>query len=396
MRRPATYPLILLVAAGFCPCAAAQDTSEADAPAQTPREVTLGQPAPSDPLSPEAQDRDTIDSSQGSDARDGRSDIPTSRIEVDPRVLGVAPGEPLPTLRREGEFIRNRTGHLLPAGERGYAVFILDPDEEAGDDRPIAMVVAPNRALESLEDLVEERGEKVGFTVTGQVHTYRGVNYLLITAPPKPWLEAPNETAGEAQPAESQEPAEASEAVEVQQEEPPQDESAADDPDTPLSPEQELEELLRQRGTPGAPDSANRPNTGSPANTPGSSPQPMRMPDIPRGGNADNPAVLGIAPEQQQAELVGEGTIMVRRTGRLVRSGDGSHAIFIFDSDGSENPEPPMILQACKLLEEMEAILYNQGGYIPFVITGQVQSYRGANYLLPTIMRQEFDRGNLE
>lgn len=396
MRRPATYPQILLAVFGFCPCAAAQDTSEADAPAQTPREVTLGQPAPSDPLSPEAQDRDTIDSNQGSDARDGRSDIPTSRIEVDPRVLGVAPGEPLPTLRREGEFIRNRTGHLLPAGERGYAVFILDPDEEAGDDRPIAMVVAPNRALESLEDLVEERGEKVGFTVTGQVHTYRGVNYLLITAPPKPWLEAPNETAGEAQPAEPQEPAEASAAVEVPQEEPPQDESAADDPDTPLTPEQELEELLRQRGTPGAPDSSNRPNTGAPANTPSSSPQPMRMPDIQRGGNADNPAVLGIAPEQQQAELVGEGTIMVRRTGRLVRSGDGSHAIFIFDSDGSENPEPPMILQACKLLEEMEAILYNQGGYIPFVITGQVQSYRGANYLLPTIMRQEFDRGNLE
>ncbi len=392
MRRPATHPLILMTALGLSPCAAAQDAPEADAPADPPREVTLGEPAPSDPLSPDTQDRDTIRPNGGADGRDTRSDIPASRIEVDPRVLGVAPGEPLPTLRREGEFIRNRTGHLLPAGERGYAVFVLDPDEAAGDERPIAMVVAPNRALKSLEDLVEERGEKVGFTVTGQVHTYRGVNYLLITAPPKPWLDVPVEEAS----ADAEDPEAQPEPLEDPAGEETQGTESADDPGTPLTPEQELEELLRQRGTPGANDPAGRTPREGPANTPGSSPQPLRMPDTPRGGSASNPAVVGIAPEQQQAELVGEGTIMVRRTGRLVRSGDGSHAMFIFDADGSENPEPPMIIQACQLLEEMEAILYQQGGHIPFVITGQVQTYRGANYLLPTIMRQEFDRGNLE
>src|SRR5690606_29084895 len=115
MRRSATSPLILFAALGFCPCAASQDSADTNAPPESPREVTLGQAAPSDPLAPDAQDRDTIDSNRANDPAHPRTDIPATRMQVDPRVLGVAPGDPLPTLRREGEFIRNRTGYLLPA-----------------------------------------------------------------------------------------------------------------------------------------------------------------------------------------------------------------------------------------------------------------------------------------
>ena len=48
------------------------------------------------------------------------------------------------------------------------------------------------------------------------------------------------------------------------------------------------------------------------------------------------------------------------------------------------------------MLETMERTVREQGDDIPFVVTGQVFIYRGANYLLPTIVKREFDRGNLE
>lgn len=369
--------LALLALLG-CPLAASAQPADGradDAPANV---VTLGDPPAHDPLSPDAVDRDPVAprDAEGNPLVDGILGIPATRLVVDPRVLGVAPGESLPSLRREGEFLRNRSGRLLTADDRGYAVFVLDANEELGE-ASIAMVVAPNRGLESMQQLVRRRGEAVAFTVSGQVHTYRGVNYLMITAPPRPVLK--QRTADEAD-----EPGEVTEATPVVDE--PTEEDAEDT--GPLSPEEELEQLLGQRG-------------GGPLGGEAGDARPQRdpdmdMPEVSRGGSAADPAVLGSAPGQAQAKLLEEGAFIVQRTGRIVRSGDGAHALFVFDADGSAAPEPPMILQACKLLEEVEATLYEYGDHLPLVITGQVQTYRGANYLLPSILRQEFDRGNLE
>ena len=91
-----------------------------------------------------------------------------------------------------------------------------------------------------------------------------------------------------------------------------------------------------------------------------------------------------------------EGQFIIARTGRLVRAADGSQALFVLDADGAQAPEPPMIIHACKLLETMEQTVMKQGDNVPFIITGQVFMYRGANYLLPTIVKREFDPGNLE
>ncbi|XAM00035.1 hypothetical protein OT109_01345 [Phycisphaeraceae bacterium D3-23] len=374
-------PSLLILALLGCPLAApAQPADEAvdEAPANV---VTLGDPPAGDPLSPDRAVGEPVTprDADGNPLVDGILGIPATRLEVDPRVLGIAPGQPLPTLRREGEFLRNRTGRLLTADQRGYAVFVLDADE-ALDEVSIALVVAPNRALESMQELVKKRDAAVGFTVSGQVHTYRGVNYLMITAPPRPMLE--NATA----------PAEDEDTPAVTEAEPVVDAPSEEDIDEtdPLSPEEELEQLLGQRG--GGPLGAEGAGDGQGRN----GDPDIRLPDVPRGGSAVAPAVLGTAPGQVPAELLEEGVFVVQRTGRIVRSGDGAHALFVFDADGAAAPEPPMILQACKLLEEVEATLYEFGDHLPLVITGQVQTYRGANYLLPSIMRQEFDRGNLE
>jgi hypothetical protein len=319
--------------------------------------------------------------------------IPATRVKIDPRVLGVAPGESLPALRREGETLRKRDGRLLPTGERGYAVFILDADPQGGDEQPLAMVVAPCITLESMERLLEDRGENLRFTITGQVHTYRGVNYLLPTSQPKPWLidAGGEQTLVVDQPADEDEPDDGASATEPDEREPaaaPPDEAdpkeTAGDSDTPTpSADDVLQQLLEQKREGPVADVAD------PAGD--ADDDPPAMPRL-----ASDPLLLGLETDQPLAELKEEGQFIIARTGRLIRSADGSQSLFVLDADGPGAPEPPMILQACKLLETMERTVQEQGEKVPFVVTGQVFMYRGANYLLPTIVKREFDNGNLE
>jgi len=109
-----------------------------------------------------------------------------------------------------------------------------------------------------------------------------------------------------------------------------------------------------------------------------------------------DPNVVGTAPGQPRPELRREGELVVNRRGRLTRSGDGVHSMFVFESDSRDNPEPPMMLMPCQLLQNMEDLVADRGDRIVFIITGQVFTYRGANYMLPTVMKLAIDRGNLE
>lgn len=357
-----------------------------------PAEITIGEAgSEQDPLA--GRDKGlAIESEQVSDPTRLKADQPELglKLKLDPRVLGVAPGEPLPTLRREGETLRKRDAQLLPTGDRGFAVLILEADPEAGDDRPLGMVVAPCMTLESMERLLTERGDKLRFTVTGQVHTYRGVNYLLPTTQPKPWLidvsdnalltdEALEETQTRPKP------------------EPAEPVSDNDQPDKPASDEATpsaddvLNELLNQKRESPTSDST------KPTDDQGEAAAAEPGVVAPTSSSlASDPLLLGLDTDQPLAELKDEGEFIIARTGRLIRSADGSQSLFVLDSDGPGAPEPPMILQACKLLETMEETVQEQGENVPFVITGQVFTYRGANYLLPTIVKREFDRGNLE
>lgn len=354
-------------------------------------EVTIGQRgSEQDPLS----GRDAglaIEPEEVTDPSLDRSKqaVPAMRVQVDPRVLGVAPGEPLPPLRREGEALRKRDGRLLPTGDRGYAVFILDADPEAGDDKPLGMFVAPCMTLESMERLLEDRGENLRFTVTGQVHTYQGVNYLLPTSQPKPWLiDAQVEEELVVEPSAKAEAPTAPEATVPLEDGSPSSGQTPEEDATP-SADDVLNQLLEQKR--GAPTPNPAESTGSESNE-GEAPTPV----APQPRLASDPLLLGLDTDQPLAELKDEGQFIIARTGRLIRSADGSHALFVLDADGPGAPEAPMILQPCKLLETMEKTVKQQGENVPFVITGQVFMYRGANYLLPTIVIREFERGNLE
>ncbi|MGB0768184.1 MAG: hypothetical protein ACPGYV_10785 [Phycisphaeraceae bacterium] len=383
----ARLPLAAVLAAvsAFAFGVAGQDESlESDEPA----EVTIGQRgSEQDPLAGRDPVTAAVPEDAGPAKPEGELGIPSMIVKVDPRVLGVAPGEPLPPLRREGETVRKRDGRLLPTGDRGYAVFILDADPEAGDDKPLAMIVAPCMTLESMERLMEDRGDDLRFTVTGVVHTYRGVNYLLPTSQPKPWVVANDDgeqlvEAGEPSDNEAARPAvDDSESADATADGGDDANDESGDDATP-SADEVLRQLLEQTREGPEPIDADEDTAQSPAVAPN---------DL-----AIDPLLLGLDTDQPLAQLKEEGQFIIARTGRLIQSADGSHALFVLDSDGADAPEPPMILHACKLLETMEKTVMTQGDDVPFVITGQVFMYRGANYLLPSIVKREYDRGNLE
>jgi hypothetical protein len=104
--------------------------------------------------------------------------LPIKTIGVDKDILSLVGGE-MPALRREGEFIVNRKGHLVRAAHGGHVIFVFDADSEHAPDPP--MVVVPCQMMQNMEDLVQERGDTLTFILSGQVLTYRGVNYLLPT-----------------------------------------------------------------------------------------------------------------------------------------------------------------------------------------------------------------------
>ncbi len=108
-----------------------------------------------------------------------------------------------------------------------------------------------------------------------------------------------------------------------------------------------------------------------------------------------DPAVLGIAPGEDPPPLRREGEFIVNRRGRLIRSTEGGHLLFVFESDTLNTPELPMVLQACQLLEAMEETVQRRGDTAVFILSGQIHSYRGANYLLPTMMKIAVDKSNL-
>jgi hypothetical protein len=154
-------------------------------------------------------------------------------------------------------------------------------------------------------------------------------------------------------------------------------------PAAPPSGQEVVEDLLRKRQDP-----VIRPNPPATAPTlPGAALTP---------GPSIDPRVQGVAPDGQKAKLKAEGEFVVNRRGRLVRAADGAHFLFVFEADSAAAPETPVILMPCQLLESMEKLVQERGQSLSFRITGQLFLYKGANYLLPSVMRIATDKLNLQ
>ncbi|MEO1237468.1 MAG: hypothetical protein AAFX76_11830, partial [Planctomycetota bacterium] len=271
-----------------------------------------------------------------------RVGVPATTVDLDPAVVGVLPGDPLPRLRREGEFVIERAGRLTPIEEGALWVFAFDPAPGKTDLRP--MVVQFCQRLASMQDtLIQLDKTELAFTITGQVHTYRGVNYLLPTAiaGTRELPEAALDRVRAAEP----EPAAT----------PFADAPRPDAPETPATfegsapadPQALIEDLLEQRdAAPSRPDTA---------------------PVVSAADQALEDALEGIKPQDENTKkLRREGEYLVNRRGRLIRgiTGGGlSNVLFAFDADGADPAaaEPPMRLMPSKMLEFMEDAVVERG-----------------------------------
>jgi|GEM_PF-1000198 len=112
-------------------------------------------------------------------------------------------------------------------------------------------------------------------------------------------------------------------------------------------------------------------------------------PDVLReaGGGAGG----GLAAKRSAGALLPEGTIVAQRPGRFVRS-DG-RASFQFDAAGEDTPLPPLEIQKNSWLGAMERAA--DAGVTDFLLTGEITTYRGRNYLIVLNFRRRISHGNV-
>ncbi len=174
--------------------------------------------------------------------------------------------------------------------------------------------------------------------------------------------------------------------------------------DTAPDPEQVQAQLLEQMSS--APSDAAAPvdsaqPTADPA-APPVAPSPAVEVDravvgpLPDLGDAAREAVRGVAPQGAEVQLLRDGEFIINRRGRLVVGSSGTQLLFAFEADGENSPEAPMVLQPCQMLQSMEELVKERGDRVVFIVSGQVYAYRGANFLLPTMMKLAADKGNLQ
>lgn len=111
-----------------------------------------------------------------------------------------------------------------------------------------------------------------------------------------------------------------------------------------------------------------------------------------RGANA--PAG-GTRKGRAPTTLMPEGTIIVDRAGRMVRSDVGGEWLFTFETDRNGKQDPPMVLLPCRRLERMEKLLEERADATVFRVSGQVYVYYDRNYLLPTWYQIPYERNNI-
>lgn len=117
------------------------------------------------------------------------------------------------------------------------------------------------------------------------------------------------------------------------------------------------------------------------AATPGAVARPLPNPSDPPA--ADRTSGAGaVKPGAPVVTVLREGTFVVDRTGRLVRSADGSMAEIVFEADGRAMRDPPMVIVPNLKLMAMENAAASATRDLRFRISGMVTEYRGRNYIL--------------
>ncbi len=276
----------------------------------------------------------------------------------------------------EETFVIGREAVIRSAGESGAWIIIFE--NGGGQGELPAMFLMPSRRLQRLETALEMKKEvangefELRALVSGQVFAYQNYNFLMLTAMPR--LQAPAEDEDE-------------EASEV--EDGTEDESAAADGEGGDDGEEsegvgnasaDVESMIKDLESEGpmAPI-FQRPAVDSTARGNGTTPRAGKYGET---GAANRNALV-------------EGAFVMNRAARLVHTIDTGAWAIVFESDDDGLSDEPLIVQPCKMLEQMEARAEQLGDAFKLNISGQVFTYRGGVYLLPTLMQLPYERDNL-
>lgn len=249
-----------------------------------------------------------------------------------------------PSMLAEGSFIQARLGDLLTA-PTGQMIFV--PDRQQRQTGEGAVILLPCSTLERLQQ--EWNDQRI--IVSGEILTYHDRNMLLISdyrlvRDPGP-DQRTDENAPAATPETSEEP-------------------------TDLEADPEVQDLLRELDRPDTNDS-----------------------DTPRDGTDQLRDRIEVLPRTIQRDQVNqtkgpeEGTLILRRPARLVRSQDGAWAV-VFDNDdlGDSPDNAELIVLPSRALMRMERWAMSQGDAARFLVSGRIYTYRGQAFLLTTIAQR--------
>lgn len=260
--------------------------------------------------------------------------------------LTIAPvANRAPTLVREGAFVVEREGRLTQL-DSGEWVFVF----EASDGEPDlpTMILEPSLNLMAMRRLSETGGAAARFRVSGEVFVHRGRNHLLPTR-----YAVMNAATTSAR----QESASKVAAPTL----PPPTLPTADPSVAELI--NALEHATSKRDASAVARDATETSAAIAKAT---------------NSNGKNAGV----------RLLREGTMVLSRAGRVVRSSTGSVTFVVdVDADSLANAEPPMRLSPSLATMALEAATETLGGVTPVVLSGRVFLYEGRNYLLPTMFR---------
>lgn len=285
----------------------------------------------------------TLDRNALNDARNR----PISPTEAEQGVEIVAALEPLPPLVREGAYLTAVAGKMSLDTTVGFWVFDPVVDEAPGSPiaAPARFIVLPCAKLSEMQRAIEATELDVIFKMTGRVFVFEDVNYLLpLTVP-----------------------------------------------------------ILAHYETPPTVDRSDSPN---PPDAPPVNPGDVSVEELIANIRREVPAARSLAhavaedaesttdTAEGSARLRREGTIILSRRGHVVRTAGGAWR-FVFTTDATGLSDPPMTLLPCLLLERLGSEVSKRGGSPTLLMSGEVQTYLGHNYLVPTFYEVERTQRNL-
>jgi|GEM_PF-6955347 len=314
--------------------------------------------------------------------------VPITKIGID--LTRVAPDYSSATepLYPEGGFLVRERGQILRDPDDQFIAFQFINTQAPGalvNDKLAARVVIlqPNRQLESIQNQLARRSEEAAplYQLSGQVHAYRGVNYLLITqARPVAPITLPV-SGSPGTPGSS--PADGKNAKATANDKPKEQGNTR-----PGSPSEVLRRMLDEQAT--EPDwkmlQERVPTTQKSGSAQNSQTKRLERRSVSNGAFND---ALTMANKL-------DGDFVMARRGRLTRSTQSGQAMFSFNADSSRAQEPPVTVFPCRLLERMEDQITERGDAVVFEVTGQLHAYRGTVYLLPTIARLTSSKSSLK